>query len=209
MPGEMGGIDSSRGPGKNVEQFYDIAGRLTADAVGAGGEVKRGIRLSDKEPFAIKVARPVEQHAAALLPDALLTPVAWHRGGSRRKRRSSGCRVHPVEGGERHAGCQLTHPYRVRAAGHPAGEHARGQISDSASHRDLARGGPAPASPRPPPPPRDRTGAARGKAPLSEGVPSGMLARATRIGGALHASLMTGRGGGRQGCMGRCSRSDG
>jgi len=51
----MGGTDSSRGPGKHVEQFYNVAGRLTADAVGAGGEVKRGIRLSDNEPFAIKV----------------------------------------------------------------------------------------------------------------------------------------------------------
>lgn len=76
MSGEMGGTDSSRGPGKHVEQFYNVAGRLTADAVGAGGEVKRGIRLSDNEPFAIKVSHPLAEHAAALLSHTVLMPGA-------------------------------------------------------------------------------------------------------------------------------------
>jgi hypothetical protein len=51
----MAELNSSRGQGRRVEEFYDIQGRLTVDAVGAGGEVRRGLRRADGEPFAIKV----------------------------------------------------------------------------------------------------------------------------------------------------------
>jgi serine/threonine protein kinase len=50
-------VGSSRGGNATIEQFYEVGHRLTADAVGAGGEVVRGRRIADRQEFAIKVIR--------------------------------------------------------------------------------------------------------------------------------------------------------
>ena len=50
-------VASSRGPNACVGDYYDVGLRLTADAMGAGGEVVRGRRREDNQEFAIKVVR--------------------------------------------------------------------------------------------------------------------------------------------------------
>mmetsp|Transcript_39717 Transcript_39717/g.97625 ORF Transcript_39717/g.97625 Transcript_39717/m.97625 type:complete len:754 (-) Transcript_39717:484-2745(-) len=49
------GFNSSRGQGCQIQDFYDVGSRLTADACGAGGEVMRGVHKADGQSFAVKV----------------------------------------------------------------------------------------------------------------------------------------------------------